>query len=117
MCIRKWNLHIFFLEGTGILNKVGLYKKETYLVETNLFVQTMETLIEVTRSWSKGELMRGGRSDLQNSWEVGEVIYKGAFANYSSHLLNAPLDQHRVAQIEVSIVYTERLVSTWYVAF
>jgi hypothetical protein len=56
--------------------------------------------------------MRGGRSDLQNSWEVGEVIYKGAFANYSSHLLNAPLDQHRVAQIEVSIVYTERLVST-----
>jgi hypothetical protein len=30
--------------------------------------------------------------------------------------LSAPLDQHHVAQIEVSIVFTERLVSTWYVA-
>jgi hypothetical protein len=31
--------------------------------------------------------------------------------------LGAPLDQDHVAQIEVSIVFTERLVSTWYVAY
>jgi hypothetical protein len=31
--------------------------------------------------------MGGGRSDLQNSWEVGGVIRKGDFANHSSHLL------------------------------
>jgi hypothetical protein len=35
----------------------------------------------------KGELMRGGRGDLQNSWEMGGMICKGAFANHSSHLL------------------------------
>jgi hypothetical protein len=29
--------------------------------------------------------------------------------------MSPPLDQHRVAQIEVSIVCTEGLVSTWYV--
>jgi hypothetical protein len=28
---------------------------------------------------------RGG--DLQNSWEMGGMICKGAFANHSSHLL------------------------------
>jgi hypothetical protein len=36
---------------------------------------------------SKGELMGGGRGDLENSWEVGGVICKGDFANHSSHLL------------------------------
>jgi hypothetical protein len=48
----------------------------------------------------------GGRGDLQNSWEVGGVICKGDLANHS-----APLDQHRVIQIEVSIGCVERLVS------
>jgi hypothetical protein len=44
--------------------------------------------------------MRGGRGDLQNSWEVGGMICKCAFANHSSQL-SAPLDQHHVTQIEV----------------
>jgi hypothetical protein len=59
----------------------------TYLVETNISVQTMKTSIYATRSWFNWELMRGGRGDLQISKEVGEVICKGAFEIYSSHLL------------------------------
>jgi hypothetical protein len=51
------------------------------------------------------KLMRGGRDDLQRS-----------FCKSLLPPLSAPLDQHHVAQIEVSIVFTERLVSTWYVA-
>jgi hypothetical protein len=54
-------------------------------------MQTMKTSIWVTRSWSKGELMGGGRRDLQSSWEVGGVICKGDFANHSSHLLWTPV--------------------------
>jgi hypothetical protein len=52
----------------------------------------------------------------QKSWEVGGMICKVTFANHSSCKsllpppLSSPLDQHRVAQIEVYI--TERLVST-----
>jgi hypothetical protein len=57
-------------------------------------------------------LMGGGMGDLQNSWEVGGVICKGDFANHSSHLLWALTDQHRVTQIEVSMVCMERLVYT-----
>jgi hypothetical protein len=37
------------------------------------------------------------------------------FGNHPSHL-SAPLDQHHVAWIEVPIIFTERLVSTWYAA-
>jgi hypothetical protein len=48
--------------------------------------------------------MRGGRGDLQNSWEVGGVICKGDFCKSRLPPLGAPLDQHRVTQIEVSIV-------------
>jgi hypothetical protein len=52
--------------------------------------------------------MGGGRGDLQNSWEVGDVICKSLLPPP----LSAPSDQHRVTQIEVSIVCMERLVST-----
>jgi hypothetical protein len=57
--------------------------------------------------------MGGRRVDLQNSWEVGDVICKGDFCkSLLLSPLSAPLDQHRVTQIEVSIVCIVRLVST-----
>jgi hypothetical protein len=64
----------------------ALNKKATYQVETNLSMQTMKTSIWVTRCWSNGDLMGGGRGGLQNSWEVGGVICKGDFANHPFHL-------------------------------
>jgi hypothetical protein len=48
----------------------------------------------------------GGRDDLQRCF----------CKSFLPPPLSAPLDQHHVAQIEVSIVFTERMVSTWYVA-
>jgi hypothetical protein len=50
--------------------------------------------------------MGGGRDDLQRCF----------FKSLLPPPLSAPLDQPHVAQIEVSIVFTERLVSTGYVA-
>jgi hypothetical protein len=35
--------------------------------------------------------MRGGRGDLQISWEVGGMICKGDFANHSSHPSERPV--------------------------
>jgi hypothetical protein len=60
-------------------------------VETNPSVQIMETSIGATWCWSKRRLIRGGRGDVQNSWEVGRMICKGTFANHPSHLLWALL--------------------------
>jgi hypothetical protein len=63
-------------------------------------------------SWDYGrwkgwfaKFMGGGRRDLQR-WFCKSLLPPP---------LSAPLDQHRVTQIEVSIVCMERLVSTWYV--
>jgi hypothetical protein len=64
--------------------------------------------------------MRGGRGDLQkcvckSSSKVRLQIILSplmSFAHHPSHLISLPLDQHRVAPIEVSAVYTEGLVST-----
>jgi hypothetical protein len=52
------------------------------------------------------KFMGGGRDDLQRCF----------CKSLLPPPLSAPLDQHHVTQIEVSIVFTERLVSTWYVA-
>jgi hypothetical protein len=52
------------------------------------------------------KFMRGGRCDLLR-WFCKSLLPPP---------LSAPLDQHRVTQIEVFIVCMERLVSTWYVA-
>jgi hypothetical protein len=52
------------------------------------------------------KFMGGGRDDLQRCF--CKLLLPPP--------LSAPLDQHHVAQIEVSIVFTERSVSTWYVA-
>jgi hypothetical protein len=46
--------------------------------------------------------MGGGRGDLQ------KCICKSSLPP----LMSLPLDQHRVTQIEVSIIYMEELVST-----
>jgi hypothetical protein len=51
------------------------------------------------------KLIRGGRDDLQMHFCKSPLPPP----------MIPPLDQHRVAQIEVSIVCTEELVSTWYV--
>jgi hypothetical protein len=53
------------------------------------------------------KFMGGGRGDLQRCF----------CKSLLPPPLNAQLDQHHAAQIEVSIVFTEKLVSTWYVAF
>ena len=81
-------------------------------MQTNISVQIMQTSILVTRLWSKGALKEGGRRDLQKQ----EVICKGwleALLQITPHTF-PPLDQHRVVQIEVCIVCTEKLVCTWY---
>jgi hypothetical protein len=56
--------------------------------------------------------MRGGRGDLQNPWEVGDDLQRCFCKSLLPPPLSAPLDQHHLAQIEVFIVFTERLVST-----
>jgi hypothetical protein len=53
------------------------------------------------------KLMRGGREDLQRHFCKSPLPPP----------MSPPLDQHRVAPIEVSIVCTEGLVSSWYVPF
>jgi hypothetical protein len=50
--------------------------------------------------------MRGGRDDLRRCF----------CKSLLTPPLSAPLDQHHVAQVQVSIIFTERLVSTLYVA-
>jgi hypothetical protein len=88
----------------------------TYQVKTDSFVQTMKTSIWAKRCWSKGGLMGGGRG-----WfaKVHLQIIPSTSHKFCTWPLppsiSLPLDQHHVVQIEVSIVCTEGLVSTWYV--
>jgi hypothetical protein len=62
------------------------YCMATYQVETNLSMQIMETSIWVTRYWSNGDLMGGGRGDLQNHICKSHLPPLMNFVNHSFHL-------------------------------
>ena len=85
-----------------------LINKATYLVQTNLSVQTMQTLIWAIGSTSKGRDTGGGRGDLQKC----DYSIQGRVQIVK--LLNppCPLDVDPMTQIEVFIVCTEKLVCT-----
>ena len=80
----------------------------TYLVQINLSVQTMQTLIWAIGSTSKGRGAWGGSEDLQMCdypTKSGRLIVK-------LHNLPCPLDVDLMVQIEVCMVCAERLVCT-----
>jgi hypothetical protein len=86
----------------------------TYLVETNLFCKLWNLQSkphefdarENSWRWVICKFIGGGGDDLQRCF----------CKSLLPPPLSAQLDQHHVAQIEVSIVFMERLVCTWYVA-
>ena len=99
--------YIGYLYKVHVGLRLQLSKKGTYHVQTNLSVQTMETLIWIIGSTSKGH---GGFSNF-TIWTY-TWIGNHTFANPPSHpSAPLPLDVDPMAQIEVSIVLAQIEVS------
>jgi hypothetical protein len=54
--------------------------------------------------------MEGGRGDVQNSWEVGGMIYKRTFTNHPSHLPWALLQTTKVGPLGLYIFCNNRSI-------